>query len=299
MRSDPVFAWRYMDLRKFRNLLSSKALFFCPIRRFIDEYEGFIHHDLQEELFKLMAPIVGGEERVMWTVEHAKLHILDSCFVSCWTYWDSEQRQLWDEYVGDEPGVVLKTEVEKLHTTLSNAAPAQLICKPVRYSDYAEGEGSRLHTPAFRGELANLSPYAMLFFSKANYWIPDIVEQLEKYTFIFTKQPQFEYEREFRLVLATGHRVDFQGWRRHIEAVGVEYGTCGALSDFYINNHQEIAEIRRRPKPEGILVPFDFSILSEIHVGPSAPQSLVAEVRKEIDNHGLNVPIRVSDLTSK
>jgi hypothetical protein len=87
----------------------------------MDEYEGFIHADFWEEFYRLMSPIVGREEHVMWTVEHAKLHFLDRCFASCWTYWATEREELWDEYAPGQ-GILLKTDVGALYESLSRGA---------------------------------------------------------------------------------------------------------------------------------------------------------------------------------
>jgi hypothetical protein len=295
-KDSQINAWRYMTVEKYRLLLESRSVYFCPIRRFIDEYEGFIHADLEEELFKLMSPIVGGEERVMWTVEHAKLHILDNCFVSCWTYWDRERKELWDEYVPG-PGIVLKTNTQALHETLSRNAAYPLICGPVRYSNDAEGFGNRLHAPAFRGDLRELSDYQMLFFSKANYWIPDVLEHMSDYRFVFTKKEQFAHEREFRIVLATEHRINFEQWRSMIRSIGVEYGTCGALEEFCVDNEAKMLEIRQRPPPDGVLVPFDFAIVDEIRFSPYASSSFGDELATEMSKCGVRgIRIRPSEL---
>ena len=290
-----------MNIEKFRLLLESRSVYFAPIRRFIDKYEGFIHEDLSEQLYRLMSPIVGGEERVMWTVEHAKLHFLDSCFVSCWTYWHTERKELWDEYVrrpGRGPGIVLKTNIEALRKTLSRNAPSRLIFGPVRYSDDAEGSGNRLHAPAFRGDPRELSAYKTLFFSKANYWTPDVLEHMSDYRFILTKQTRFAFEKELRIVLATEHRVNFDQWRALIESIGVEYGTCGALKEFYVENEAKMQEIRRRPPPDGVLVPFDFSIVDEIRFSPYEAPSFGDELATEMDRLGVRgIRIRPSELT--
>jgi hypothetical protein len=262
----------------------------------MDEYEGFIHADLWEEFYRLMSPIVGREEHVMWTVEHAKLHFLDSCFVSCWTYWATEREELWDEYAPGQ-GILLKTDIGALYESLSRGAPSPLICAQVRYSNDAEGSENRLHAPAFRGDPSEWTAYKMAFFSKANYWTPAVLEHISDYRFIFTKRTSFAYEKEFRIVLTAEHRVDFKQWRALIGAVGVEYGTCGALREFYVQDEAKKHEIRRRAPPDGVLVPFDFAIVDEIRFSPRASPSFGHELAAEMSRHGVRgIRVRQSEL---
>ncbi|MFX0197539.1 MAG: DUF2971 domain-containing protein [Candidatus Hodarchaeota archaeon] len=286
-----------MNTEKFIKLLESKALYFCPIRKFIDKYEGYIHEDLQEEISRLMGPIVGGEEKVLWTVENAVNHILDSCFISCWTLWTKEKLSLWTAYAG-ELGVVFKTSIDRLHEWLSQEK-YRFIYKPVRYSNHAEGIEWRLHAPFFRrNPRREMDAYDSAFLAKATYWIPDLVKHLENLRFIFNKREEFKMEKEYRIILTTGHKVNFQEWKRAIQTLGVEYGTCGALTNFYISTKAEIDEIKKKPWPEGILVPFDFSIVEQIRVSPNAPSSFLSFVKNELNSHGvIDIPVLKSDLS--
>ena len=273
-----------MSFAKFMALLDTGALFFCPIRKFIDEYEGFIHEGFFDEFHKLMFPIYDSDEqKTLWTVEHVKIHILDCCYVSCWCISEDEHKSMWDGYVGSCPGVAIKTKSDVLVNYIKKQYHGQVLSGPVRYADHEDDVPIRLQHPLMK----KADP---LFVMSQKDNPPEIIGHIRDYTFVFQKCKHFEYESEFRLVALEDHGIDFDSWENWARSdIGVEYGTLAVLNDFYVENEEQIRKIRNTKTLKGIETPFRVDEVAEkILISPDSPSWFPALVRKMLIRFGMS-----------
>jgi hypothetical protein len=299
--------WRYLSFPKFVSMLETGTLFFCPLRQFDDEYEGFIDDSFYETALLHMMPIVGGEERVRWTIDIATLHIMDACFVSCWHIAARESATMWKQYGGDGDGVVLKTRADKLTLDFGQTEVVKAIAGAVCY-DSGVGEISKGVPQVVYGDKApdptvELSSWYRQAIVRGNnpYEPPKLIEYLSTYRFMFTKRPCFEAENEYRIAAISRHNVDFVHWKRLISTIGLEYGTCGALHNFYTDAESDVKAARCRAWPMGQVVPFDLSLsIDEVRVHPKAKPWLISLVQKVLARYGIaGVRVSESELASR
>lgn len=119
--------WRYMDLEKFKILLSDKSLFFCRTDKFSDPFEGTIPRK-EMEYRKKTQP---NEQ------EHAALvrRLRKQFLVNCWHINNAENDAMWHLYLKDNEGIVIKTTVRNLIDCLKEAKE-KIYCSSVYYIDY-------------------------------------------------------------------------------------------------------------------------------------------------------------------
>lgn len=90
----PIYAWRYIDLDKFVNLLCEEKIYFPTPSQFSDPNETqFVDDENNTICLKTVASIIG---------------------VSCWHINDHENILMWKTYVKNEYGVAIKIELPKL-----------------------------------------------------------------------------------------------------------------------------------------------------------------------------------------
>jgi hypothetical protein len=283
MTDKPQLLWRYMDFAKFIAVLEDRAIYCCPIRRFIDQYEGFIHDNFYDDLYTSMTPLVGGEDIAVFTARSAVATIMDSCFVSCWHLAGQEEPLMWANYVGKGHGVAIKTDTARLARAISGSTYT-VRSGPVRYLP-VEAERSSRDVPGGGEE------HARWFFSDRFYQIPDLIDLLEEYRFVFRKETQYEFEREYRIVVVRDHGVNFAQWKGLIANVGFEYGTLGALDSLRLENEEEL--VRPRAIPQGIDFPVSLGeLMIAVHAPPGSASWFVQLLRKILLRYNLPaVPI--------
>lgn len=283
VNADTRTLWRYMSFAKFVALLDAESLFFCPIRKFTDEYEGFIHQTFFNEFHNLMYPVHDqGEQKTLWTVEHAWIHILDNCFVSCWCIAEDELKSMWDAYAGTCPGVAIRTRCDVLVDYLKKQYAGQLLSEPVRYIDHEYTPVPLLHP------LKNEKDLFLYFLQKDN--LPKILQHMRDFSFVFEKVRQFEFESEFRLVALGNHGIDFDRWESMAKSgIGVEYGTLAVLNSFYIESEDQIARIRSMKSSKGLDVHFRIDkVADKLLVSPGSPSWFSSLVGNMLRRFGIS-----------
>lgn len=123
--------WRYMDLRKFKDLLQSSALYFARGDRFTDPFEGRFSSGNREKMspsdqalrsiYKINDSLSDAERRADLT---RKL-----CFVSCWHRNTQETSKMWASYTTTSNSIVLTTSAKALY----KFTPDYLVKSAVKY----------------------------------------------------------------------------------------------------------------------------------------------------------------------
>ena len=190
--------WRYLDFCKFESMLEKKALFFSKASEMQDKEEG---HSPKMNLMAYFAendpddPDGSKEFRDIRQSEHREEKDLQRrTFMTCWRIDDRESPKAWDEYIGNQEGVVIQSTYGKLKG-----------CLKERYRVYAD----LLRT-------GNLFEENSIFLEKVEYRnYPDRIgnKTPQEYLRLYTgKQPRFKWENELRAFLVLPNEVEDSGF---------------------------------------------------------------------------------------
>ena len=162
---DTDFLWRYMSFEKFVSILDTKSLFFTsPDKfKFYDPFEGFTPPSVKEHYERTINNIA--------TLEKFQENWHKYTFCSCWHHAEEESMAMWDKYRMHNSGIVIKTTFNDFKNCLID--------------DY----------DMFLGKIEYINPY--------EYPVPQNLNDMSMlYTWYFHKRKPFEYEREFRAIIA-------------------------------------------------------------------------------------------------
>lgn len=137
--NEETIVWRYMSLEKFQSLLDQEALYLCRADRLQDKFEGTYSleqiTDMDSWLKREGLSSVSGAEK-----ERRKNDRLKS-YINCWCMYEHDVDLMWKGYVGNSPGVAIKSSIKKLTKICDNAITLwPLDVSTVQYYDQAYGE---------------------------------------------------------------------------------------------------------------------------------------------------------------
>jgi hypothetical protein len=120
--------WRYMNLKKFKLLLSNKSLFFCRTDIFSDPYEGTFPRKEMEYIKKKHEDLIPFNRSLR-----------SQYLVNCWHINNNENDAMWRLYLKNNKGIAIKTTVRNLIDCLKNTKE-DVYCSFVNYKDYEKDE---------------------------------------------------------------------------------------------------------------------------------------------------------------
>ena len=158
----PYFAklWRYLDFKRFKDLLKRGGLFLARADRFPDEREGSLSPAnlcYRSRVYKDKPRMAESYNRYCEELRNIRRHT----YVSCWRTDEKEDRQSWETYTSSSNSVVIRTIYEKLRRRTQT-----LFCASIEYIDFDET------------------------------WVP---EGNSRWPFMY-KCRRFDWEREFRVI---------------------------------------------------------------------------------------------------
>jgi len=125
--------WRYMDIRKFEDLLARSALYFSRPDKFTDPFEG--------RLSAANATTMSPSDAAFYAAYHIEYptaeakqtqEIMRHCvFISCWHRSTKESREMWDAYTSGPESVAIATSAKALYRFVR----ANIVKSPVKYHD--------------------------------------------------------------------------------------------------------------------------------------------------------------------
>ena len=153
--------WRYVDLPKFVNMLSTGALHFTCVSSFQDPYEGWLPRKYMEALVRLertyhnqtqqtadaivacyphgdqaqLDAIVQGAQRKL-NMRQLLRETNDKFGASCWHINEGESEAMWRLYGPTGAGIAIESTRARLEAALKDSAPHPVIIDPVRYMDF-------------------------------------------------------------------------------------------------------------------------------------------------------------------
>lgn len=159
--------WRYMDLPKFLDLITTEKLFFANASQLTDKYEGILPEKNIIRIKDSLISRLGISEQEALDVAREENEIIRShkkyTMVNCWSMHKEESYALWKIYLGNSAsGIAIRTNVKAL--TDSIKCQEDLYLGEVQYNNY-------------------------------------IKEEHNIYTVITRKTPYYKYEKELRLFI--------------------------------------------------------------------------------------------------
>jgi Protein of unknown function (DUF2971) len=154
--------WRYVDLPKFVNMLSTGTLHFACVSSFQDPYEGWLPRSYIEAMVNLIRTpldqmrqtqnhmvalnpnpalhcalenILQDAERKMHVPRVLK-EVNEKFGASCWHINEGESEAMWRLYGPTGAGIAIESTRERLDAAMKDSAPHPVHIDPVRYMDF-------------------------------------------------------------------------------------------------------------------------------------------------------------------
>jgi len=166
------FVWRYMNDKKFTDLLKKDSLFFPNANKLSDKYEVSVPDSVIIKKRKELesSGLYGRElEEEMASFYWYANPMKDLVLINCWSINQHESYALWKIYLGGEKnGVAIKSTVSKLKKSVqigNDIYPEEFFMGKVKYKKH-------------------LNP-----------------DELSRLSVITTKKPFYDFERELRLFI--------------------------------------------------------------------------------------------------
>ncbi len=269
--------WRLMSLDKFKELIQTKQLKFYPINLSELPPQGNSPQKVWQEYYELLAPILGREDKILWTIESFWRTLINSSFVSCWTTKNINNEHAWNRNANPD-GIALKLNFEKVSSYISSLQH-NILQGHVMYSNnpiyYPQLPNDINHPDVKRW--ANGIKKVHGSNSKE---IPEIIKLLSGYEFLFRKRINYANEQEYRFVIMQSGNIDFNYWVDRIKHLSIKLETTPSYNNFYPQGPAHFSEMSRGEEtPKSISIPFPFeSVVEEIHFSPLASYRLAKEV---------------------
>ncbi len=114
---------RFLSAEKFRDLIRTCELFFCPASKFIDQLEGRntkTSHATADRQLASWGLDLKARERAAHAREYAESWNRGATLVMCWTMENISCKRMWDEYGGSADSVAIETTVGLMRTSLGD-----------------------------------------------------------------------------------------------------------------------------------------------------------------------------------
>lgn len=166
------FVWRYMNMRKFKDLLENRALYFPNANKLTDQYEVTVpNHVMDDKREMLRKEGLSGRdlEEELASYYFQTNPMKDLVLINCWSVSSDESYALWKIYLGGEKnGVAIRTTVSKLKNAVVNG-----------FDSFSED----------------------FFIGKVKYRSRLKHDELSRFNVITTKKPFYDFEKELRLFI--------------------------------------------------------------------------------------------------
>jgi hypothetical protein len=157
--------WRFINMRKFRDLMETAELYFCRADLFPDEREGLPPEEYLATFG--LHPLDVNDRRELLNHIGSDAQFREGFYVNCWYLFRDETLQMWKEY-GDE-GVAITSQYRLLKSAL-NAMNDRAYIGLVRYgAQHLIGKRANL----FRYITTKRIKYAHEHEVRAFLWIQD------------------------------------------------------------------------------------------------------------------------------
>ena len=137
--------WRYMNLEKFFDLITSSELYFTNVSKLSDKYEGTIPKKNYYRLQKQLGSQGKSIEEILYELELLKQKVdifRELTLVNCWTLATHESYALWKIYLGGaKGGIAIKTTASRIVDSINKSSESndeEIYFSIVEYNDYID-----------------------------------------------------------------------------------------------------------------------------------------------------------------
>ena len=102
--------WRFMDLRKFRDLMASEELYFRRADLFDDETEGLPPEQYVQRVLRL-DPLDLNDRRELNNHLGSLAQSREMHYITCWYLFDQETLKMWEGYGHDGVAIVSRYDL--------------------------------------------------------------------------------------------------------------------------------------------------------------------------------------------
>lgn len=166
--SSEAVIWRFLDLRKFRDLMANQELYFRRADLFDDQSEGLPPEQYVRRVLGL-DPYDIKDQRALNNHLGSLAQHREMYFISCWYLFNEEDLAIWEQYAHD--GVAVVSTYGRLKQTLASI-PDETYLGSVQYGT------------------------------------SQLTDRFNTMEFITTKQEKYANEREIRAMLMSGNLLD-------------------------------------------------------------------------------------------
>jgi hypothetical protein len=143
--------WRYLRLSKFISFLELRALWMSRLGSLVDQFEGALPDKTREKMIARnldwKATFEGRRELQDQLAGMADRNVADGrdvLVVNCWFLGDTESQRMWNDYVGSDEGVALRSTLERLDRSILAKQEFTMIGK-VKYVDLSDHDMGIYH----------------------------------------------------------------------------------------------------------------------------------------------------------
>ena len=127
-----IAVWRYMDVAKFVDLLSTRSLFFCRADLLGDPYEGSMSRGTTTPIIDQLAEKDQGNTDHLASIPEVREAYRRWAYVSCWHMNEDESAAMWSLYARTNEAVAIRSTYRKLR----DGFPDQVYTGTINYIDY-------------------------------------------------------------------------------------------------------------------------------------------------------------------
>lgn len=227
--SENASLWRFMDLFKFVDLLTSNKLPLINLTGMKDPYEGVLHSSIEIQWVDLDGNPTEKPKGDFTRVLNNSTR--ESLFISCWHENEFESAGMWDTY-GNKKGIAIKTNVNRLK-------------KSIKFENFKEMDLLRIN-----------------YYKDLNdYFTPNRTEN-HIYTGLLNKRISFEHEKEVRLIWHPRNYEKNKSIIRKINVDLIELIECIYVSPLF--NQWELNSIENLIDKLNLKIPIKKSELYEL-----------------------------------
>ncbi len=137
--------WRYMNLEKFFDLITSSELYFTNVSQLTDKYEGTIPKRNYYALQNQLESEGTSKEDVIFQLELLKQSVdkfREHTLVNCWTLSKHESYALWKIYLdGAKGGIAIRTTASRIVDSFNKSSEPNsedIYFSIIEYNDYID-----------------------------------------------------------------------------------------------------------------------------------------------------------------
>ena len=131
---DDTKIWRFMDFKKFKDLIKTRSLFFARPKTFKDPWEGYLTKKHFEESSYAGLPIFSRKFSIDFAKNSHPAMTRENLGVCCWHINEVESEAFWSKY--SKKGIVIQSTFGRLKDSFKGSNYHNVYIGKVKYIDH-------------------------------------------------------------------------------------------------------------------------------------------------------------------